>query len=364
MKTLNRILITGGAGFVGSNLALLFKEKFPQCQITIFDNLKRRGSELNLVRLKTKGVEFVHGDIRVPQDFEALTGQYDLFIEASAEPSVLAGYRPGESPSYALHTNLTGTIHCLEWAAKHTKQILFLSTSRIYGIEAMKSIPLTETSTRFAVDKNATIKGLTDGAITEEFSTKGARSIYGTTKLASELLVEEYCRSFGINALINRCSVICGPWQMGKVDQGVFTLWMARHHYSAKKAPTLSYTGFGGKGFQVRDLLHPKDLFDLLLTQLEKPNLWDGSSYNAGGGMENSTSLRELTTLCEKITKNELTIGSVQDTAPVDVPYYVTNNTKVAQAFGWKPKRNLETIFSEIHGWIQENHDSLKHLFI
>src|SRR4051812_4260946 len=121
-----RILITGGAGFVGSSLATYFKKNDPSSSVVAFDNLKRRGSELNLAVFKELGIEFVHGDIRVLSDLEDLSGDFDLFIEASAEPSVLAGLNG--SPNYVLQTNLTGTLNCLEFARKRTRQMIFLST--------------------------------------------------------------------------------------------------------------------------------------------------------------------------------------------------------------------------------------------
>src|SRR4051794_27377473 len=107
-----RILVTGGAGFVGSNLALWFKSRYPDVHVTALDNLRRRGSELNLPRLRASGVEFVHGDVRNPEDLRFAERPIDLILECSAEPSVLAGY--GDAPDYVIATNLVGTVNCLE----------------------------------------------------------------------------------------------------------------------------------------------------------------------------------------------------------------------------------------------------------
>ena len=143
-----RILITGGAGFVGSSLALLLKRDRPDDVIRVFDNLRRRGSELSLVRLRRAGVEFIHGDVRIADDL-AGTGPFDLLIECSAEPSVHAGY--GGNPSYVLQTNLTGTIQCLE-AARHSKaDVILLSTSRVYPIEPLRALPLERRGARLDI---------------------------------------------------------------------------------------------------------------------------------------------------------------------------------------------------------------------
>ena len=111
-------------------------------------------------------------------------------------------------------------------------------------------------------------------------------------------------------AVIDRCGVIAGPWQMGKVDQGVFTHWMLAHHF---RQP-LSYIGFGGRGKQVRDLLHVEDLVDLVERQLLDPGAWDGRTVNVGGGRECSLSLLETTAICRELTGNEVPIAPVAET--------------------------------------------------
>jgi CDP-paratose 2-epimerase len=349
------LLITGGAGFVGSNLALLFREARAELGLTVLDSLKRRGSELSLPRLRDAAVDFRHGDIRSTDDFDDLP-PFDLLIDCSAEPSVHAGQ--GGSPRAVLDTNLVGTINCLEAARARGAALLFLSTSRIYPIAPLNSLPFVETETRFRWDDAPGITGFSERGIAECFPLNGPRSFYGASKLACEQLIQEYVFSYGMRALIDRCGVIAGPWQMGKVDQGVITLWVARHYFGRP----LRYTGFGGQGKQVRDVLHVQDLFDLLMLQLEAPELWDGRVYNAGGGNDVSVSLKELTCLCVQETGNTVPITSVPDTTGVDLRIYVTDARKAEADFGWRPAQNAARIVRDIRAWIEEHEETLKNV--
>ena len=130
------ILVTGGAGFVGAALAIAFKKQYPQTAVTAFDNLHRRGSELNLSRLREAGVEFSHGDVRSSEDLKSLANPPDLILECSAEPSAQAGY--GGSPEYLINTNLLGCFNCLELARRHNSAVVFISTSRVYPYRRLK----------------------------------------------------------------------------------------------------------------------------------------------------------------------------------------------------------------------------------
>lgn len=355
-----RFLITGGAGFVGASLCQFLKEEFPQAEIVALDNLYRRGSELNVPILTKKGVRFAHGDIRELRDLEKLEGNFDFVIEASAEPSVTAGLGTG-SPHYVLDTNLKGTINCLEFSRTRAKGFFFLSTSRVYSIKELKNIPLKTGKTRFEPSISYDVPGFTQAGIAENFPSIGAgsRSLYGTTKLASELLVEEYAHSFGIPAIINRCGVIAGPGQFGKTDQGVFTLWVARHVYGG----SLKLTGFGGKGLQVRDLLHPRDLYSLLRKQMNSLTSYRGDVFCVGGGNEGSVSLLEYTKLCEEIVGRNIPIGSDVDSPSVDIPYFVTDASKAKKIFDWHPSHTPTKIVSDIFSWLKENSETLKPLF-
>lgn len=344
-----RILVTGGAGFVGSNIALALKRDRSAASVIAFDNLKRRGSEFAVERLRAGGVEFVHGDVRAPADL-ASVGPVDLIIEASAEPSVHAGY--GGDPNYLIHTNLLGAVNCLEQARQHGAAMVFISTSRVYPIAPLRALPLERKPTRFVLRADAGVAGVTAAGISEQFALAGNRSLYGATKLAAELLIEEYKAMYGIRAVVNRCGVISGPWQMGKVDQGFIVLWMARHLFGGQ----LSYMGFGGDGLQVRDVLHVDDLYDLLVKQLAALDTKTAPAfYNVGGGMDNSVSLGELTALCQEMSGKRLAIGRVAETRDADIPYYVTDNSLVTGAVGWRPKRDLRTILDDVRRWLVDN---------
>lgn len=352
-----RILITGGAGFVGSNLALSFKRESPAATVVAFDNLKRRGSELNIPLFRQEGVEFIHGDIRSYSDLEDIPGEFDVFIEASAEPSVLAGM--DGSPNYLLQTNLSGTMNCLELARKRAGSFLFLSTSRVYSIEPLKAINLRETPSRFEIAERQNYHGVSLQGVSEEFATHLPRSLYGATKLASEMLIQEYVYAYGLRALINRCGVIAGPGQFGKVDQGVITLWVARHYF---KRP-LAFIGFGGKGKQVRDLLHPEDLFGLIKKQLSQIGDCAGQVFNVGGGREVSVSLSELTALCQEVTGHRVTIEEQPQTSAVDIPLYISDYGRAARRFDWQPQKSASHIVEDIFNWIKGGEAQLKPLF-
>lgn len=340
-----RILVTGGAGFVGSSLSIFLKEQWRKAEVIAVDNLRRRGSELALARLREHGVSFHHGDIRNPEDLSEV-GSIDLLVECSAEASVHSGY--GDNPAYVINTNLLGTVNCLELARRHGADIVFLSTSRVYPIDKLRSLPLERRGQRFALAPEASGPGWSAAGITTDFPLHGSRSLYGATKLCSELLIQEYSAMYDVRAIINRCGVLAGPWQMGKVDQGFVALWAARHFFGGK----LAYLGFEGAGLQVRDVLHVSDLCELVRLQLSDIDRHRNRVYNVGGGAENSISLAELTALCAQRAGGDLEMGSDPETHPADIPFYVTDNAVVTEATGWKPRRTVPVILDDIFAWL------------
>jgi len=350
-----RILVTGGAGFVGSSLAVLLKRDWPKADVVALDNLKRRGSELILARLRQASVSFVHGDVRIAYDLDN-AGGFDVIVECSAEPSVQAGY--DGAPAYLIDSNLMGAINCLEAARRHKAALVFLSSSRVYPMKALRDIPLEVSGDRFVVRPGTCGTGWSEQGIAANFPLAGARSLYGATKLAAELLIEEYRALYGLTAIVNRCGVLTGPWQMGKVDQGVFVLWAARHLFGGK----LSYIGYGGVGRQVRDFLHVEDLYDLIKLQLNDPAPWCAAPHNIGGGPSLSLSLAELTHECRARAGRSIDIESDPVDRPYDVPYYVTDTRAVTHQFGWAARRQKAEVLADIFGWLREQEDVLRPL--
>jgi CDP-paratose 2-epimerase len=351
-----KILITGGAGFVGSSMAIRIKQTYPDYDVVAFDNLKRRGSELNLPRLKERGVQFVHGDIRAKTDFDILDKDFTTIIEASAEPSVLAGLNG--TPDYLIDTNLSGTVNCLYFAKECKSDFIFLSTSRVYPIEKLEQCDFLEEVTRFTLANNQKLPGISERGIAENFALEGYRSLYGATKLSSELLIQEFNFFYGLRTVVNRCGVLTGPWQMGKVDQGVIVLWMAKHFWKGK----LSYNGYGGEGKQVRDVLHVDDLFKVIDNQVHHIEKYNSQTYNIGGGVATSLSLLELTALCEEVTGNKIQIVKVKENRQADIRIYITDNSKITASSGWRPSITREQIITEIYDWLKGNEKALKEI--
>ncbi len=350
---MRRVLVVGGCGFVGSSVAILLAERRPDWQLIAFDNLRRRGSELNLPRLREAGVQFVHGDVREGEDVRALE-PVDAILECSAEPSVLAGY--GSNPDYAVRTNLLGAFNCLELARRDHAQFVFLSTSRVYPIGPLLELRLRPDESRFELEDEQPVEGASGRGISERFPLEGARSIYGATKLSAELLATEYGAAYGLDTVIDRCGVIAGPWQMGRVDQGVFTHWVLSHLFGRE----LSYIGFGGEGRQVRDLLHVADLADLLERQLSDPPAWAGCVVNVGGGRPGSLSLRETTDLCRELTGRRVPVSADLADRPADVPIYLSDCSELFSRTDWRPSRPPREIVADIVSWAAENEHALR----
>ena len=324
-----KILITGGCGFVGSNLAIYLKKKRISTQINSLDNLSRKGTLLNLNRLKKNKIKNFKIDISNNKALKKLP-KYDLIVDCCAEAAVEASKKEVDRVFY---TNLVGTFNILKKCVKDKSNLIFLSSSRVYSINKLQKLK----KRNFLVD--------------EKFDTFGAKSIYGFCKYSSELLIKEFSFLHNIKYVITRFGLISGPWQFGKQDQGVVSLWLWRHLNKKK----LSYIGFGGKGQQVRDVIHISDVCKLIMLQIKKIGSINNLTINAGGGKKNSISLKNLTKICQKITSNEIKIFSNKKTSNYDIPYYVTNNSQAKKIYKWSPEKKILHIIQDMYKWMLPN---------
>jgi len=345
-----KILVTGGCGFVGAAVCRRFLAARAGLAITVLDSLRRRGSETNVADLEGRGIRVVHGDVRMAADIDAL-GPFDWVIDAAAEPSVLAGTAAGAHTGrrQLVDHNLAGTVNLLEAAAGWQAGVVLLSTSRVYSIPALCDLPLVEQAGRggaqaFGPDGTRPLPtGLTPAGITETFSTAAPISLYGATKLAGETLALEYAHAAGTPLVIDRLGVMAGAGQFGRADQGIFSWWI--HRWAARKP--LSFIGFGGRGLQVRDCLHPDDLADLVLLQLARACGGEPELIHASGGAATATSLAELSAWCaERLGRHD--VAASHESRPYDLPWVVLDHAAATERHGWKPARTAECIFEEI----------------
>jgi CDP-paratose 2-epimerase len=332
------ILITGGCGFVGSNLWLYLKDKIKNSKIYSLDNLFRKGSRLNLSRLKSYKITNYNIDIKDYKKINKLR-KFDLIIDCCAEPAISISKK---DPDRLLNTNLIGTFNLLKKCVKDEAKIIFLSTSRVYSINALRNL---------FKNNNFKSKIKIKYKIKENFQTTSPKSLYGFTKLASEELIKEFNYSNDIEYIINRFGVISGPWQFGKQDQGYVSLWVN----SFLKKKKLSYIGFNGYGNQVRDIIHIDDVCDIICKQIYNFAKTKNQIFNIGGGIKNSLSLKNLTKICKDITKSDVKFTKIKNTSIYDVPYYVTDNSKIKKFYNWQPKKNVRSIVKDIYVWMTEN---------
>lgn len=384
-----KVLITGACGFVGSALAHALADTIPQLQLIGIDNLIRPGSETNAATLKNLGLQLHHGDLRCASDLESLP-PVDWVIDAAANPSVLAGVDGRTSSRQLVEHNLGGTINLLEFCRSHRAGFILLSTSRVYSIPPLAALPVEthERAFRLKVVAGVADPGLMAGAfstgvgdpgykvptsgvddpgyklpagvsaagIDETFSTAAPVSLYGATKLASEALALEYGASFGFPVFINRCGVLAGAGQFGRPDQGIFSFWINSH---LRRRP-LRYIGFDGKGHQVRDCLHPRDLAPLIARQFDAPKIADEDRLvNVSGGAVSSRSLRQLTEWCDA-RFGAHPIGTDATPRPFDLPWVVLDHARATRVWGWQPLTPVDAILGEIAEHAEANPEWLE----
>lgn len=351
-----KVLITGACGFVGSQLAKQLKELIPGVELFGLDNLIRPGSELNRSELRKLGVSLTHGDLRQRSDLDTLP-RCDWVIDAAANPSVLAGVDGKSSPRQLSEHNLGGTLNILEYCREAKAGLILLSTSRVYSVKDLAELPMREANSSFELDTSElAIKGISAQGIDETFSTRAPISLYGATKLASEVMALEYGATFGFPVWINRCGVLAGAGQFGTAEQGIFSYWL--HAHAAKLR--LRYIGFGGSGWQVRDAFHPADLAALIAIQLRRDPPAD-AVFHASGGLSNSMSLAQLTAWCDQRFSRHAPESDPRP-RPFDIPWVVMDSARARTELGWSPQLSLVSILDGIAehvyanpGWLQRS---------
>ena len=335
------VLIFGGAGFIGSNLAQWLLEN-TEGKVHIFDNLSRFGARHNLNALeklagRSKRLQITVGDIRdgemVERAVRPATEIYHLAAQVAVTRSIT-------DPRFDFDVNLLGTMNILEAARKSSNRpfLLFTSTNKVYG--STSSGDIRPEQTRYACSN----KEGTDESWPLDF-----HSPYGCSKGAADQYVRDYARIYGLNTAVFRMSCIAGPRQFGNEDQG----WVAHFLYSALAgAPITIY----GNGLQVRDVLAVSDLVNAFEAVRQLPASPEGRIYNVGGGPANTVSLLELISQIESLTgrKPKVTFDSVR---PGDQAVYITNYRKLQQDTGWRPAIPVEETLKRIHGWWKQNRE-------
>lgn len=366
-----KILITGICGFAGSVIARSLLEKGSDISIAGFDNLSRKGSEINVEPLRRLGIDLRIGDVRDRTFLDSLPGA-DWVLDCAANPSVLAGV-DGSGTRDLVDQNLYGTVNLLELCKQWKAGFVLLSTSRVYSIPPLATLPLREMPTRFDADiqpkkipAEAILAfsdiqsppsafpppiGISAAGVSESFSIAPPVSLYGSTKLCSEWLALEYGAAFDLPVWINRCGVLAGAGQFGKADQGIFSYWI----HSWKTGRPLKYIGFGGTGKQVRDCLHPRNLVPLLLKQFAVKNYHSAIPriINCSGGAANSMSLLELSSWCRdrlgpSDSEFHISNSASGDSRPFDIPWMVLDSALAGQAWDWRPSTPIDSVLEEI----------------
>jgi CDP-paratose 2-epimerase len=292
--------------------------------------------------LQQLGVKLSHGDIRCPSDFETLPA-VDWVIDAAANPSVLAGIDGATSSRQLIEHNLLGTVNILEYCKQRGAGLILISTSRVYSVGPLAKVAVEVAGEAFRLKEGEELpQGLSSSGLAESFSTQAPISLYGSSKLASEILALEYGDTFGFPVWINRCGVLAGAGQFGRPDQGIFAFWI---NAWLRRRP-LTYLGFGGNGYQVRDCLHPRDLSSMIVRQLAAVAA-PLRVMNLGGGADHAISLAELSAWCRD-RYGECHLSGNPQLRRFDIPWLVMDSSLAGDMLGWRPETTLGEILEEI----------------
>jgi CDP-paratose 2-epimerase len=341
---MKRVLITGGAGFIGTNAALYYLKRGEY--VTIFDNFSRKGSQRNAQFISDEfksNLQIIKGDVRdLKNEINTLVKNCDLVLHLAGQVAVTTSV---DNPSEDFEINALGTLNVLEAIRKSCNNPVFIysSTNKVYG--DLNVLKIIENETRYHFDK------LPFGV--SEKMTLDFYSPYGCSKGAADQYVRDYARIYGLNTIVFRQSCIYGPHQFGIEDQG----WLAWFMIAVfKNKPITIY----GNGKQVRDALYVDDLvsaYDKAFLNISKTK---GQIYNIGGGRSNSISIwKEFFPVLEKYFGKKI-IPIFDYPRLGDQKIYISDIRKSKNDFCWEPKIDLNTGLDKLYAWIADNKGIIK----
>jgi CDP-paratose 2-epimerase len=341
------VLITGGAGFIGTNLAdrLASSGRW----VRVLDNLSRCGVERNLAWLKeTHGdrIQFEKADVRDPFAVRRAMSGAEAVFHFAAQVAVTTSL---EDPLHDHEVNVRGTVNVLEAARAEPEPpaVFFTSTNKVYG--GMEDVPLHLDGRRYEpCDATLRVRGFSEERRLD------FHSPYGCSKGAADQYVLDYARSYGLRTALFRMSCIYGPHQFGTEDQG----WVAHFLIRALEGRPLTLYG---DGMQVRDVLYVEDLVRAFLLAWENVDRIRGQAFNIGGGPPNTVSLLELIDLIGKLHGGRPKV-SFEDWRTGDQRYYVSDTRKFEAATGWRPRVNVQEGVGRLYNWLAEIHGAAEAL--
>lgn len=335
-----KIMITGGAGFIGTNLAAAMAEEGHD--VHVFDNLSRKGTTENAAWLENQyeNVTIHKGDLRTDQALmDELVADADAVYHLAGQVAVTTSVA---NPREDFDINALGTFNLLEAVRLHAKKnpvFIYTSTNKVYG--GMEEVVIEEQNGRYMY------KDYADGIAEDQLI--DFHSPYGCSKGAADQYVRDYARIYGLRTVVFRQSCIYGPRQFGIEDQG----WVAWFTIAtlADKAITIY-----GDGKQVRDVLYVEDLVRAFKMATEKIDVTAGKIYNIGGGIGNTMSLLELVDFLRQYHGKEID-PSFGEWRPGDQPVYISNIAKAKNEFGWAPEVSVEDGVKRLTEWVRANKD-------
>jgi CDP-paratose 2-epimerase len=333
-------LITGGAGFIGSNCVARLLGRAEQ--VTVYDNLSRSGGSRNIEWLRAAygkdSFDLVVGDLRDAARLTAAAREADIIIHLAGQVAVTTSVL---HPREDFEDNALGTFNVLEAARLSGRNpiVLYSSTNKVYG--SMEEMNIIEKETRYAY------ANLSDGV--PESYPLDFHSPYGCSKGTGDQYVRDYARIYGLPTVVFRQSTIYGPRQFGIEDQG-YLAWFVIAAITGK--PITIY----GDGKQVRDMLYVDDLLSAYDLAIEKIGISAGKVYNVGGGPENTTSIwQELGPTLESLLGREINIEWIPDWRPGDQRIYISDIRKIKRELGWQPEVRFDKGIQRIFDWVKEN---------